>query len=106
MPKQHKKLSALQQLQEANKTHSVLQGPVADLHANTLTGNWRQKRPVITMDCRNCGLCEKYCPCGVISPGDEIRQIDYTWCKGCGVCISVCPFAAIKEISENQGEEK
>src|SRR5690554_363256 len=106
MPKLQKKLSTQQQLQEANRTHPKLQGPVADLLANTLTGNWRSQRPIITQQCRNCGLCAKYCPCGVISPGKEIHEIQYTWCKGCGVCVTVCPFSAIETISENQGEER
>lgn len=106
MPKLQKKLTPQQQLQEASRTHPTLQGPVADLPANTLTGNWRIKRPVIIDACRNCGLCAKYCPCGVISPGEKIYRIDYTWCKGCGVCVTVCPFAAIEEIPENQGVER
>lgn len=104
MPKLPRKLMPQQQLREAAKAHPHLQGPVADLLADTATGSWRLERPVITQDCRNCGICAKYCPCGVITKGQDIHQIEYTWCKGCGICATACPFQAIEIRPEKEGE--
>jgi len=52
--------------------------------------------------CTNCGLCEKYCHFGAISPHKNstdadkmIYQVDTLSCEGCGLCKLVCPSEAV-----------
>jgi len=100
-----KKLTREQRLKEVNKPHQEIEGPVADLFANTETGNWRLQRPIILENCKNCGICATNCPCGVITKGETRHVINYTWCKGCGICKEVCPFQAIELRLEAEGGE-
>jgi pyruvate ferredoxin oxidoreductase gamma subunit len=66
------------------------------------TGAWRSLRPVIDRRrCHRCGLCDIYCPDGVISLDAEgYPHIDYQHCKGCLICLIQCPTHAIKAIPE------
>jgi len=66
------------------------------------TGEWKFFLPrVKDEECIGCGICEKFCPEGVIylkktanSSGTK-AQIELKFCKGCGICSQVCPKKAI-----------
>jgi 2-oxoacid:acceptor oxidoreductase delta subunit (pyruvate/2-ketoisovalerate family) len=78
---------------------------IATKCASTATGDWRTFRPIIDETiCKKCGLCEMYCPDGVILKIEDEFKVDYTFCKGCGICANICPFKAIKMIHE-EGED-
>jgi pyruvate ferredoxin oxidoreductase delta subunit len=63
------------------------------------TGSWRVYRPVIDREkCNQCGLCQMYCPEGVI---DQNLTIDFNFCKGCGICANECPKKAIGMVRED-----
>jgi len=57
--------------------------------------------PVAVIECVQeipCNPCEKACPFGAITVGEDITAlpvIDRNKCRGCGVCISRCPGLAI-----------
>jgi electron transfer flavoprotein alpha subunit len=44
--------------------------------------------------CNLCGLCQKSCPFGAISAGDEKVAVDER-CTLCGACVNVCPQSAL-----------
>jgi electron transfer flavoprotein alpha subunit len=44
--------------------------------------------------CNLCGLCQKSCPFGAISAGEETVTVDER-CTLCGACVNVCPQAAL-----------
>jgi electron transfer flavoprotein alpha subunit len=44
--------------------------------------------------CNLCGLCQKSCPFGAISAGEETVAVDER-CTLCGACVNVCPQAAL-----------
>ena len=50
---------------------------------------------VISDDCVACGTCERECPVGAISMGEEHYVIDADACLDCGSCAAVCPTEAI-----------
>lgn len=53
-------------------------------------------KPVVTADCRGCGVCAKYCAHSAIQYDEKrIASIDHSRCVGCGRCIGVCNFNAI-----------
>lgn len=64
----------------------------------TKTGGWRTFKPIFDNElCKRCGICQKFCPEGIISIDQEkgaSANMDY--CKGCGICAEECPFKAIK----------
>lgn len=57
--------------------------------------------PVAVIECVQeipCNPCEKACPFGAITVGEDITArpvIDLDKCRGCGLCISRCPGLAI-----------
>jgi Fe-S-cluster-containing hydrogenase component 2 len=57
--------------------------------------------PVAVIECVQeipCNPCEKACPFGAITVGEDITAcpvIDRDKCRGCGLCISRCPGLAI-----------
>lgn len=59
------------------------------------------KGPVAVIECVQqipCNPCEKACPFGAITVGEDITAlpvIDWDACRGCGVCVSRCPGLAI-----------
>ncbi|MCX6693715.1 MAG: 4Fe-4S binding protein [Methanomicrobiales archaeon] len=64
------------------------------------TGSWRVFRPVMNREkCNACGLCEMYCPDGVIS---KDLEVDLTFCKGCWICAHECPKSAIEMFREER----
>lgn len=64
--------------------------------ANTKTGGWRTFKPVFDNEkCKRCGICQKFCPEGIITINDQGASADMDYCKGCGICASECPFKAI-----------
>jgi electron transfer flavoprotein alpha subunit len=44
--------------------------------------------------CNLCGLCQKSCPFGAISAGEEKVAVDER-CTLCGACVNVCPQSAL-----------
>lgn len=80
----------------------AIHGTATSLHMDT--GSWRTLRPVIHNDrCNRCGLCNTYCPEGVITTDrDGYPRIDYTHCKGCLICLVQCPLHAIETIPEQE----
>ena len=47
--------------------------------------------------CSGCGLCEKVCPFGALTPDgiERVMMVNRALCKGCGACAGVCPSSAI-----------
>jgi 2-oxoacid:acceptor oxidoreductase delta subunit (pyruvate/2-ketoisovalerate family) len=88
-------------------------GPCALVFCSTETGTWRILRPNIDDEsCVYCGVCEKYCPTGVVTvqkaetaamkPPTGMVAIDYAYCKGCGICANICPKDSISMIDERE----
>lgn len=51
-----------------------------------------------------CNPCEKACPKGAITIGDEITglpHLDENRCNGCGICMTRCPGLAIFTVDES-----
>lgn len=46
--------------------------------------------------CKNCSICEEYCPAGAIVQSDGSALIDEKKCIGCGECLVVCNVGAVK----------
>jgi electron transfer flavoprotein alpha subunit len=44
--------------------------------------------------CNLCGLCQKSCPFGAITAGDDRITVDER-CTLCGACVNACPQAAL-----------
>jgi electron transfer flavoprotein alpha subunit len=44
--------------------------------------------------CNLCGLCQKSCPFGAMSAGEEKVTVDER-CTLCGACVNVCPQSAL-----------
>ncbi len=51
---------------------------------------------VNTRQCRNCGVCLKYCPADAIIQAESYVMIDDEKCIGCGECLVVCKYGAVK----------
>ena len=68
------------------------------------TGNWREgKKPVIDLEkCKQCGICELYCPDSAVRVEDDQYVIDLSYCKGCGICEYECPEDAIRMVDEEK----
>ena len=64
--------------------------------------------PVAVIECVQeipCNPCEKACPFGAISVGEDITalpQLDLEKCRGCGLCLSKCPGLAIFLVDASQ----
>ena len=66
------------------------------------TGTWRTFKPIVTVECKGCGICVQFCPEGCIKIVNGKAEIDYDYCKGCLICINECPTKSI----ESKREEK
>ena len=68
------------------------------------TGGWRTFKPIVDpAKCVKCGICEKFCPEGIIDIDPEKGAImNYDYCKGCGICAHECPTKAITMILEKK----
>lgn len=65
-----------------------------DLNDVGIVGQWV---PQVNEElCKNCGLCEKECPIGMVKIADGKAVIDAQGCNHCGRCIRKCPFQAIE----------
>lgn len=63
------------------------------------TGEWASLKPVIIEDaCKKCGICQNFCPEGIMGKVGEIPEVAYKFCKGCSVCFTECPFKAIEMV--------
>lgn len=51
---------------------------------------------VNTRQCRNCGVCLRYCPVEAIVQAENYVMIDDEKCIGCGECLVVCKYGAVK----------
>ncbi|MCD4739913.1 4Fe-4S binding protein [archaeon] len=64
--------------------------------AKTKTGDWRTFKPIFDNEkCKRCGICQKFCPEGIISINEQGAKANMDYCKGCGICAEECPFKAI-----------
>lgn len=70
-----------------------------DLNDVGIVGQWVPQ--VNETLCKNCGLCEKECPIGMVKLANGTAVIDAQGCNHCGRCIRKCPFDAIK--TQNAG---
>ncbi len=72
--------------------------------ANYHTGGWREgKKPVIDLTkCKECGICELYCPDSAVRVEGGRYVIDLKYCKGCEICEYECPAEAIQMIDEEK----
>ncbi|NIO21354.1 MAG: 4Fe-4S dicluster domain-containing protein [Candidatus Aenigmarchaeota archaeon] len=61
---------------------------------------WRTFRPIITENCKGCGICVTHCPEGCMKIEKKKAKVDYDYCKGCLICANVCPFKAVKNEME------
>lgn len=67
----------------------------------------RQQGPYAVFECYQeipCNPCEKSCPRGAVTIGEDINEVpvvDYSICNGCSVCVSACPGLAIFIIHED-----
>jgi 2-oxoacid:acceptor oxidoreductase delta subunit (pyruvate/2-ketoisovalerate family) len=60
------------------------------------TGEWRSTKPIVDANkCVKCGICQNYCPEGIMGTPGKVPEIDYDYCKGCGLCAVECPVKAI-----------
>ncbi len=50
---------------------------------------------VCTVGCIGCKKCERTCKFGAITVTDNLARIDYTKCKNCGLCAKECPRGII-----------
>jgi pyruvate ferredoxin oxidoreductase delta subunit len=64
------------------------------------TGSWRIFKPIVSENCKGCGICVQFCPEGCIKIKNGKATIDYDYCKGCLICINECPVKAIKNEKE------
>ncbi len=70
----------------------------------TKTGEWASMKPIIIVEkCKKCGICQGFCPEGIMGKVGEVPDVDYDYCKGCALCFTECPFKAIEmKIKENR----
>lgn len=67
-----------------------------------------ERGPVAVIECVQqipCNPCEKACPFGAITVGEDITclpQLDLEKCRGCGICLSKCPGLAIFLVDASQ----
>jgi|SRR5690554_5630387 len=79
----------------------------ADWQAKLPSQERRQAGPYAVFECYQeipCNPCERACPRGAVSIGEDINhipQIDYDICNGCGLCVARCPGLAIFVVDEN-----
>ena len=45
--------------------------------------------------CIGCKICEKQCHFDAIHVEDNVAKIDYSKCKNCGLCAKKCPSGII-----------
>lgn len=93
------------QFEDASYSAPAIHGAATSLLVKT--GAWRSLRPVIdTVRCSRCGLCNTFCPDGVITLSPEgLPVIDYDHCKGCMICTVQCPIHAIDVQAEQGGTD-
>ncbi len=51
--------------------------------------------------CTDCGLCQKVCRFGAITPEYEVNAFK---CDGCSVCAAMCPEDALKMVKQETGK--
>lgn len=67
-------------------------GTTTDIH----TGKWKSIQPYIDPKiCVKCGICQNFCPEGIMDEVGKVPIVDYDYCKGCSMCQIECPVKAI-----------
>ncbi|MFH1200527.1 MAG: 4Fe-4S binding protein [Candidatus Micrarchaeota archaeon] len=67
------------------------------------TGEWRAFLPVLdAAKCVKCGICQNFCPEGIMGVPGEYPDIDYNYCKGCSTCSLECPYKAIAMVRDRK----
>jgi len=61
------------------------------------TGDWKAYLPIVDGNkCIKCGICQNFCPEGIMGRVKEVPIIDYDYCKGCSICANECPVKCIE----------
>ena len=61
------------------------------------TGDWKAFMPEVTAEkCIKCGICQNFCPEGIMGKVGLVPDIDYDYCKGCSICANECPVKCIE----------
>ena len=83
----------------------------AELEKVLPRGARAERGPVAVIECVQmipCNPCEKACPYGAITIGEDITALpvlDVEKCRGCGLCLSKCPGLAIFLVDASQPGE-
>lgn len=65
------------------------------------TGDWKTFKPVVDPEkCIKCGICQRFCPEGIMGKEGTLSTPDLDYCKGCGICANECPKKAITMVEE------
>ncbi len=67
------------------------------------TGEWRSSKPVVDEKrCIKCGICQNFCPEGIMGVLTQVPDIDYDYCKGCSMCAIECPVKCISMVADER----
>jgi len=69
----------------------------------TKTGEWRAIKPIVDEGrCIKCGICQNFCPEGIMGIVTQVPDIDYDYCKGCSMCAIECPVKCIEMVKDER----
>ena len=67
------------------------------------TGEWRSEHPVVDASkCIKCGICQNFCPEGIMGKPGVVPTPDLDYCKGCVLCATECPVKCISMVKDEK----